>query len=148
MPVASEIMSTSLLTLDSDITVGEAIEKLVTHSFSAAPVVRDGKMVGIVSELELFDVLFDPNLRAKMVSEVMEHDVIAVEESESLAHVAHLFALHEIRRVPVLRSGTPIGVVSRRDLLRFALNCEQPLVDPLAEMMPFLDEQQAVATQS
>ncbi len=148
MPVASEIMSATLLTLDFDITVAEAIEKLVAHSFSAAPVVRDGKMVGIVSELELFDVLFDPSLREKPISEVMEHDVIAVDESESLGHVAHLFALHEIRRVPVLRSGTPVGVVSRRDLLRFALNCEQPLVDPLAELMPFLDEEQAVEAQS
>ena len=144
MTVASEIMSDTLLTLDVDITVGEAIEKLVARSFSAAPVVRDGKIVGIVSELELFDVLFDPSLREKPISEVMEHDVIAVDESESLGHVAHLFALHEIRRVPVLRSGTPVGVVSRRDLLRFALNCERPLVDPLAELMPFLDEEQAV----
>ncbi len=148
MPVASEIMSATLLTLDVDTTVGEAIEKLVAHCFSAAPVVRDDKMVGIVSELELFDVLFDPSLREKPISEVMEHDVIAVDESESLGHVAHLFALHEIRRVPVLRSGAPVGVVSRRDLLRFALNCERPLVDPLAELMPFLDEELAVEAQS
>ncbi len=148
MPVASEIMSDTLLTLGVDTTVGEAIEKLVAHSISSALVVRDGKMVGIVSELELYDVLFDLSLREKPVSEVMEHNVIAVDESESLSHVAHLFALHEVRRVPVLRSGTPVGVVSRRDLLRFALNCEQPLVDPLAELMSFLDEEQAVEAQS
>jgi len=145
MPVAREIMSTTLLTLDVDTTVGAAIEQLVAHSYSAAPVMRDGEMVGIVSELELFDVLFDPSLRARPVSEVMETEVIAVDESEPLGRVAHLFALHEIRRVPVLRAGTPVGVVSRRDLLRFASNCEHPLVDPLAEMMPFMDEEEAVA---
>ncbi len=148
MPVASEIMSDTLLTLDVDTTVGEAIEKLVAHSISSALVVRDGKMVGVVSDLELYDVLFDPSLREKPVSEVMEHNVIAVDESESLSHVAHLFALHEVPRLPVLRSGTPVGVVSRRDLLRFALKCEQPLVDPLAELMSFLDEEQAVEAQS
>ena len=140
MPVASDIMSAMLLTLDAEITVGQAIETLVAHNFSAAPVVEDGKMIGIVSELELFDVLFDPSLRAKPISEVMQPDVIAVDESESLGHVAHLFALNEIRRVPVLRSGKPVGVVSRRDLLRFALDCERPLVDPLTELMPMLDE--------
>lgn len=141
-------MSPTLLTLDVDTTVGEAINELVAHNLSAAPVLEDGKMVGIVSELELFDVLFDPTLRARPVSEVMEPDVIAVDESESLGHVAHLFALNEIRRVPVLREGTPVGVVSRRDLLRFASDCEQSLVDPLAALMPQLDEERTVESQT
>lgn len=145
MPIARDIMSTTLLTLDVDTTVGEAIEQLVEHSYSAAPVMQDGEMVGIVTELELFDVLFDPNLRNKPLCEVMEMEVVVVDESADLAQVAHLFALHEIRRVPVLRAGTPVGVVSRRDLLRFASSCEEPLIDPLAELMPYMDEEPVVA---
>ncbi len=145
MPFASDIMSTTLLALDANTTLGEAIQQLVAHGYSAAPVVQDGEVVGIVSELELFDVLFDPGLRNRPVSEVMETDVIAVDESEPLGRVAHLFALHKIRRVPVLRAGTPVGVVSRRDLLRYASNCDEPLLDPLAEMMPFMDEELAIA---
>jgi CBS domain-containing protein len=145
MPIARDIMSTNVLAFDANTTVGEAIEQLVAHEYSAAPVMRDGEIVGIVSELELFDVLFDPSLRNKLVSDVMETEVIAVDESETLDRVAHLFALHEIRRVPVLRAGTPVGVVSRRDLLRFASQCDQPLVDPLVEWMPFMDEEQVVA---
>jgi CBS domain-containing protein len=145
MPIASDIMSTTLLILDANTAVGEAIQRLVEHSYSAAPVMQDGEIVGIVSELELFDVMFDPSLRSRTISDVMQTEVIAVDESEPLGRVAHLFALHEIRRVPVLRAGTPVGVVSRRDLLRFALECEQPLIDPLAEMMPFMDEELAMA---
>lgn len=145
MPCASDIMSTTLLVLDANTTLGEAILQLVAHGYSAAPVRQDGEIVGIVSELELFDVLFDPSMRDRPVSDVMETEVIAVDESEPLGHVAYLFALHEIRRLPVLRAGTPVGVVSRRDLLRYASSCYEPLVDPLAEMMPYMDEELAMA---
>jgi CBS domain-containing protein len=147
MPIASDIMSTTLLALEANTTLGEAIQQLVAHGYSAAPVLQDGKLVGIVSELELFDVLFDPSLRNRPVSEVMETEVIAVDESEPLGRVAHLFALNEIRRVPVLRAGAPVGVVSRRDLLRFAANCDEPLIDPLAELMTYMDEELALADQ-
>lgn len=145
MPIAKDIMTTPLLSFDVNTTVAAAIEQLVTHGYSAAPVMEDGQLVGIVSELELFDVLFDPELRHAPVSQVMETEVIAVDEEESLGHVAHLFALHEIRRVPVLRGGVPVGVVSRRDLLRFASNCTEPLLDPLAELTPFMDEEAALS---
>ena len=145
MPNASDIMNTTLLTLDANTTLGDAIKQLVEHCHSAAPVMQDGEMVGFVSELELFDVLFDPDLRHRPVSEVMETEMITVDESEPLGHVAYLFALHQIRRLPVLRAGTPVGVVSRRDLLKYASSCEQSLVDPLAELMPYMDEELAIA---
>lgn len=145
MPIAKDIMSTTLLAFDANTTVGEAIEQLVAHGYSAAPVMQNARMVGIVSELELFDVLFDPSLKHRPLTEVMETEVLAVDESETLAGVAHLFALHQIRRLPVLRAAAPVGMVSRRDLLRFASQCDEPLVDPLAELMPFMDEEQALA---
>ena len=141
MAVASEIMSENLLTLREDMMVDEAINLLVSRGFSEAPVLRDGAMVGILSELELFDVLFEPTLRETKVSELMVTDVIAVDESEPLSNVAHLFVLHRIRRLPVLRGGTPVGIVSRRDLLRFASQHQESLVDPLADLMPCLDEE-------
>lgn len=135
MATVADIMSTGTLTFPEETTVGETITQLVDRSFSAAPVVRDGKQIGLVSELELFDVLFDPQLRDRPVTEFMVEEVVSVEESTTLQHVAQLFALHGIRRVPVLRDGVPVGIVSRRDLLRFASEHDQALTDPLGELM-------------
>ena len=140
MPTAKEIMTRDPITLDVDVTAEEAIRQLVELRFSAAPVLKDGVMVGIVSELELFDVLFDPTLRDATLAEFMTPDAVSVLEDTSHNKVAHLFALHRIRRVPVLRDGVPVGVVSRRDLLKFASQCDEPLVDPLSELMTCCDE--------
>jgi CBS domain-containing protein len=141
MPTAAEITSPTLVSIDAEVTVSEAINRLVDECVSGAPVMREGKLVGFVSELELFDVLFDPSLRSRPVSEVMETEVHVVDEAESLAQVAHTFALLGIRQLPVTRNGTPVGIVSRSDLLRFSAKYDQALQDPLSQLMPSIDEE-------
>src|SRR5210317_259657 len=113
MPHAAEIASESLVCIDADAPLSEAIQLLVDHDLSGAPVLRDGKMVGMVSELELFDVLFDPGLRAVPVAKVMDAEVPSVDESESLANVAHAFAWRGVRLLPVTRQGKLVSVLSR-----------------------------------
>ena len=141
MPTAADITSPKLVSVDAEATVSEAIDCLVAEDVSGAPVMHDGKLVGFVSELELFDVLFDPSLRTRPVSEVMETEVHVIDESQSLAQVAHTFALLGIRQLTVTRQGKPIGVVSRSDLLRFSAEFDQALQDPLTRLMSSLDEE-------
>ena len=141
MLTAKDIMTTDLLTLSSDNTLGEAIELLTKHHVSGAPVMLENELVGIISELAMFDVLFDPSLRQASVSQFMTREVHTVDESETLSHVAHRLALHGIRRLPVLRQGHLIGIITRRDLLRLSLQIEEPLQEPLAELMAFSDEE-------
>ena len=141
MPTAADITSPTLVSVDAEATIGEAINRLVDEGVSGAPVMRDGQLVGFVSELELFDVLFDPSLRSHPVSEVMETKIHVIDEGESLSEVAHAFALRGIRQLPVTRDGKPVGVVSRRDLLRFSAKYDQALQDPLSKLMPFHDEE-------
>ncbi len=141
MATANDIMTTDLLTLDVDTPMGEAIEALAAKHVSGAPVVRNGELVGIISELEMFDVLFDTSLRSAPVWEFMTRDVITIEHTEPLGRIAHLFALYRVRRIPVLQQGKLVGLVSRRDLLRFSLSTEKPLQEPLRELMSLLDEE-------
>ena len=140
MPAAKDIMKTDLITLSPDATLEEAIELMTKHHVSGAPVTQDNTLVGIISELEIFDVLFDPSLREALVSEFMTREVHTVDESEELGRVAHRFALYGIRRLPVLRDGVLVGIVSRRDMLQYSLNFNEALPEPLTEMMPFLDD--------
>ena len=55
--------------------------------------------------------------------------IYTVDEEDSLAHVAHMFALYGVRRLPVLADGRLVGIISRRDLLKFALQNEVGLAD-------------------
>jgi CBS domain-containing protein len=49
---------------------------------------------------------------------VMSAPVITVSEETSLGEIARLLTTHRIKRVPVVRDGRIIGIVSRADLVR------------------------------
>src|SRR3546814_4998197 len=54
----------------------------------------------------------------RKVADVMTADVVSVTEDQPVAVVVKLMEKHRIKRVPVVRGGKVIGLVSRADLLR------------------------------
>jgi CBS domain-containing protein len=54
-----DIMSTNLVTVSPDTPALTAIEQMVNHRVSCLPVVRDGRLVGIISERDLIAVTRD-----------------------------------------------------------------------------------------
>ena len=121
MPTAADIMCQDVVTLPPTSTLSEAIDLLVGNHISGAPVVdASGKLVGVITEFALLDVLFDPQLKDDKVANYMTEEVYTVSEEDTLTRVIHLFALYRVRRVPVVRDGKLIGIISRRDVLRWA----------------------------
>ena len=57
-------------------------------------------------------------MHGRSVADVMTRDVITVAEDTFAGDIAHLLETKRIKRVPVLRDGKVIGIVSRADLLR------------------------------
>src|SRR5690606_37102 len=55
---------------------------------------------------------------ARHAGEVMTRDVVTAEEDRPLDEIATLFKDHKIKRVPIVREGKVVGIVSRSDLLR------------------------------
>ena len=126
---AKDVMTRDILTLSPKATVEEAIRQLLDHSYSGAPVVNeDGVLVGIVSEFQLLEVIYDPETTKLPVEEVMTRSVLSVDEGALLSDVANLFIMHRIRRVPVLQDGQLVGLITRRDVLRYIIE-SRPQVD-------------------
>jgi CBS domain-containing protein len=126
---AKDVMTREILTLSPKLTVEEAIRQLLEHSYSGAPVVSDdGMLVGIVSEFQLLEVIYDPETTKLPVEAVMTRSVLSVDEGALLSDVANLFIMHRIRRVPVLRDGQLVGLITRRDVLRYIIE-SRPQVD-------------------
>jgi len=134
----------------------DAARRLLEHRISGLPVVAgDGTVVGIVSEGDLLGrvadsdehrrswwlrMLCDPGAEAehyakvhgRTVRDVMTEDIISIDEDMSVAAIARLLETKRIKRVPVLRQGKLVGVVSRADVLRsLAAGPERP-VSPAA----------------
>jgi len=118
-------MIADLLAIRTDATVEEAIRSLLDHRVSGAPVVDEqGCLVGIISEFQLIEAIYRPEVKQEQVRDLMTKDVITVTEDAALSEVANLLLLHRIRRVPVVRAGQLVGIVTRRDLLRCTLEAD------------------------
>ncbi len=139
---ASQAMTRSVVTVSADATVFAAADILLGSRISAAPVVdADGKVVGIVSEADLMNrpevgtvpakswlqrLLADNAFLARdyirshshRVADVMTKEVITATEHTQLAEIAKLMERHHIKRVPIVRDGKVVGIVSRANLLQ------------------------------
>ncbi len=137
MTQVRDVMSKCAVTVRPETTLGEAARLLAGHHVDGAPVVtRDGTLIGMISERQLLDILFDIAVRSEPVSDYMTTDVQSVEPHESLVQVAQLLSLYSFRRIPVAECGKLLGVVTRRDLMGYTLRTESVLVDPLGELIP------------
>ena len=138
---AAEVMSHNPIAVPAEAGLAEALKLMFDHHVSGLPVV-DGKagLVGILTEGDLLrrseigtagqrsrwlDLLTMPGRLAsdyvrthtRRVGEIMTRDVVSVAEDTPLTEVVRLMERHRIKRVPVLRDGALIGIVSRADLL-------------------------------
>jgi len=135
---ASDVMNTSVVTLHQDTSVEEAIRKLLEHQISGIPVVDDeGRLVGIITEFQLMEAIYTPEVKQHRVGSLMTKDVLTVGESAILSDIANMFVLHRIRRIPVLRDGRMVGVVARRDLLRYVMETDETLGGFLEDVRSF-----------
>jgi CBS domain-containing protein len=137
-------MTQKVLTVAPDTSVQDLAKLLSERAISGVPVVgADGRMVGIVSEGDLLHrtELGTDQRRAprhswwlehfasglardyvkshgRTVGDIMTRDVATVAEDTELAEVAMLLETRRIKRVPVLRDGKVVGIVSRSNLVR------------------------------
>lgn len=118
----SDYMSTQLLLLNPDMAMDEAINALLERRVSGAPVVQDGKLVGIFSESDCLKEALQAgyhNTGSGKVSDYMSHEVTTISDDDSIISAAEIFLNQKRRRLPVLdASGKLVGQISRRDVLR------------------------------
>lgn len=137
---AADVMTTNVITVTPESEVGEIASLLLEHGISAVPVVdADDRVLGIVSEgdlmarvepeederrswwLRLFsgaDAADYVKTHGRRAAQVMTPNPVTVNEDEPLHRIAALLEKRRIKRVPVVRDGRLVGIVSRSNLLR------------------------------
>lgn len=134
----ADIMSKRLVVLMPGHSVRHAAQIMLEHGVSGVPVVDADKIVGILTEGDLLrrvEIGTEGNrsrfalsaagtardfvrTHSWRVADVMSSPVVTVDESMSLADAAILLGTRGIKRVPVLRDGRLVGILSRADLLK------------------------------
>ena len=121
MVKAKDIMSTTVTTVHEYANVMEVIKLLVEHNVTGLPVVDDsGRLLGMVTEKDiLMLLLYDPNVKGKTVTDLMTTEIVHFEEDENLMSIFESLVKSNFRRVPILSEGLLVGIVSRRDIIKF-----------------------------
>jgi len=115
-----DAMSHKVVSLRPEATIDAAIRVLLDNGVSGAPVIDEaGKLCGVISQFQLLEVLYDPQVKNCRVAELMTRNVLTIEDTALLGVAANQFVVHRIRRLPVVREGRVVGVISRSDLLRY-----------------------------
>ena len=122
---ARDFMTPHLVTLRPDMELMDAIKLLLEKQISGAPVVdAQGNLVGILTERDCLAQVIVASYHgeaAGRVTEVMGHDVQTVDADASLMDIAQSFVKAKYRRYPVMDGNRLVGIISRRDVLRAAL---------------------------
>ena len=92
-------------------------------------VFADGTLIGVISETELIDVVFDAAAKYAPVSQYLTPDIECVRPGDPLSRAAQLFALHAIPRLPVVEDGKLVGIVNPRDLMNHSLRSNELLTE-------------------
>lgn len=137
----ADVMSRRVVTLGPEDSLTDAAARLAEAEISAAPVLEDGVLVGMLSESDLLHAVYRPSAgtlsildhllvgrsrrprrhgtAATVVREAMTPLVFTVAPGESLAAAAATMGRHGVKRLPVLdETGALVGIVSRADLVR------------------------------
>ena len=114
---ARDVMSRPVRTVGADETVKEAQERLVRYGHNGLPVLGvEGELVGVISRRDL-ERAGRHGLARSPVSGFMTKEVITADEETPLRELERLVETHDIGRVPILRAGEVVGIVTRTDLI-------------------------------
>lgn len=146
-----EVMSEPAITVNESASLAEIADLMLKEGIGCVPVVNNqGLISGIVTESDFaakekgvpFSTFRAPQIfgqwmgksgveqmyqaaREMKAEEVMKSKVVTLTENDPLEKAIELLLKHNVNRLPVVRDGKPVGIVSRHDLLRLMLQKQQ-----------------------
>lgn len=139
---ARDVMTPNVMTIEPGATVLQAVRIMLQHKISGLPVVNAaGDLVGIVSEGDFLrraetnterrrprwlEFLIGPgrladeyvHTHARKIGDVMTRELLTVMEDTALDEVVKMMERRRIKRLPVMRDGKVVGIISRANLMR------------------------------
>ena len=154
---ARDLMVSPVVTVKPDTTVRDVAKLFVERQISAVPVVDEqGKIVGIVTEGDLIHraeigterkrswwmlLLAEDNAlaadyikaHARTVADVMTRNVVTSAPEAPLNEIATLLEKYRIKRIPIVRDGELVGIVSRANLVQAIASSGSKIDMPLSD---------------
>ncbi|WP_213959704.1 CBS domain-containing protein [Variovorax sp. dw_954] len=123
----------ALFHISPDTTVFDALHVLAKHEVGALLVMREGKLVGVLSERDYTRkvALLGKNSKEMNVSEIMTANVITVTSRSNTSECMGLMSQKRIRHLPVVDGDIVVGMISIRDLMDDIIADQEQTIEQL-----------------
>ena len=119
---AKTVMITDIISVNRQTPIYEAIRTLVEKNITGLPVVNDDMtLAGVISEKDVLKLLYDIKDKPGNVEDFMTEEVSSFDQEDSLIDIAECFIENNFRRVPITSEGKLVGIISRKDIIKFIL---------------------------
>jgi CIC family chloride channel protein len=115
---AIDVMQQQVETLNSDMIINEAIQTFARSRHRGFPVVTDGHLVGIITQMDLVKAQESKISDSVAIRQIMTKKPITVSPEESLSQVLYLLSYYKLSRLPVIDRDNLVGIITRSDILR------------------------------
>jgi CBS domain-containing protein len=114
-----DLMSYPIISVTSDTPMKKVALILRKKGFTGLPVVDDKKLVGIISRKDFQKLKKDRQMDSPVKAFMSRDKIVTVTSDRSPLEVAQLIVKHDIGRIPVLKNGELIGIITRTDVMRY-----------------------------
>jgi CBS domain-containing protein len=115
-------MTTNVISVKKDTPIGKAMEILVAKNITGLPVVDDDmSLIGIITEKDVLGLLSDLENDSGIVEDFMTNDVVSFDQNVDVIAICEYLVNANFRRVPIVSEGKLVGIISRRDIMKYIL---------------------------
>ena len=116
----SEVMTSPVVTVLFSDPVIAAVNKMITHDIGAVIVMSAGVPAGIITERDILQrvILEERNPRTTLCQDIMSKPLVTVPPDTPMTKALEIMRKHGIRRLPVVRGKTLVGIVTEKDIIR------------------------------
>jgi acetoin utilization protein AcuB len=130
--LVGERMSFPVISVSPEMPIIDVLNMMKRERIRRAPVVKDGKLVGIVSDKDLLNASPSPAtslsiwelnyLLSKIrINDVMTKKVLTVSEDTPIEEAARIMADNKVGGLPVMRDDHVVGIITETDLFKLFL---------------------------
>jgi CBS domain-containing protein len=123
LPLVGDLMTADPVVADADAPATEAERLMKTYRVSGLPIVRDGEVVGVISQTDLVvarsSAMISANWERMRIRHLMTSPAVTVRVGTPTVRAADLMVRRHIHRLVVVDDeDRPVGVLSALDLLK------------------------------